>query len=157
MNPETSFLLRIVQPGLSGLLDGSVSTLAPLFAVAFATGDPRLTLVVGVSAATGAGISMGFSEALSDTGKQTGRGPPLTRGFVNGGGAFVGGILHALPFFIPNITLALIVALSVVAAQLLTISYIRYRYLEVGMARSILQVVVGGAIVVAVGILLGSV
>lgn len=121
---------------MSGLLDGSVSTLAPLFAAAFVTGDYRITLIVGVAAATGAGISMGFSEALSDTGKVTGRSPPLTRGLANGGGAFIGGILHALPFLIPDLQLALLLAFAVVGVELLGISYIRYHYFEVRKADS---------------------
>src|SRR5882724_4168281 len=105
-NPDTPFILRVVQPGLVGLMDGSVSTLAPIFAAAYATGSPRIAFLIGLSAATGAGISMAFAEALSDTGEETGRGHPIVRGAIVGVMTFVGGILHTLPFLISHITVA---------------------------------------------------
>ncbi len=151
-----NFVLRVVQPSLVGLMDGSVSTLAPLFATAFATRDPRITFLVGLAAAVGAGISMGFSEGLSDDGSLTGRGSPFLRGTITGFATFVGGILHTLPFLIPHVNLALYVAFGVVGLELLAISFIRYRYFDMSFLMSALQVVLGGALVFASGILIGS-
>ena len=151
-----NFVLRVVQPALIGLMDGSVSTLAPLFATAFATRDPEVTFLVGLAAAVGAGISMGFSEGLSDDGSLTGRGSPVLRGAITGLATFVGGILHTLPFLIPHVHLALYVAFGVVGVELLTISFIRYRYFDMRFLMSVLQVVLGGALVFASGILIGS-
>ena len=151
-----NFVLRVVQPALIGLMDGSVSTLAPLFATAFATKDPGVTFLVGLAAAVGAGISMGFSEGLSDDGSLTGRGSPALRGAITGFATFVGGILHTLPFLIPHVHLALYVAFGVVGFELLAISFIRYRYFDMSFLMSVLQVVLGGGLVFASGILIGS-
>jgi erythrin-vacuolar iron transport family protein len=151
-----NFVLRVVQPALIGLMDGSVSTLAPLFATAFATRDPGVTFLVGLAAAVGAGISMGFSEGLSDDGSLTGRGNPLLRGAITGFATFVGGIMHTLPFLIPHVSLALYLAFGVVGIELLAISFIRYRYFEMSFVLSAVQVCVGGTLVFAAGILIGS-
>jgi erythrin-vacuolar iron transport family protein len=153
---DRAFVLRYVQTTTLGLMDGSVSTLAPLFATAFATRDPRITFLVGLAAAVGAGISMGFSEGLSDDGSLTGRGSPFLRGTITGLATFVGGILHTLPFLIPHVDLALYVAFGVVGIELLAISFIRYRYFEMSFLMSAVQVVLGGALVFASGILIGS-
>jgi erythrin-vacuolar iron transport family protein len=150
------FVLKVVQPSLVGLMDGSVSTLAPLFATAFATGSPRVTFLVGLAAAVGAAISMGFSEGLSDDGTLTGRGNPVLRGIITGVATFIGGILHTLPFLIPQVSLALYVAFAIVGVELLVISFIRYRYFEMSWVMSIIQVFVGGALVFLAGILIGS-
>ncbi len=150
------FVLKVVQPSLVGLMDGSVSTLAPLFATAFATGDTRITFLVGLAAAVGAAISMGFSEGLSDDGSLTGRGNPLLRGVITGVATFVGGILHTLPFLLPQASVALYVAFGVVGIELLAISFIRYRFFNMGFLVSALQVILGGALVFASGILIGS-
>lgn len=150
------FVLKVVQPGLVGFMDGSVSTLAPLFATAFATGESRIAFLVGLAAAVGAAISMGFSEGLSDDGSLTGRGHPLLRGFITGVATFLGGILHTLPFLIPHTEVALYVAFAVVGAELLAISFIRYRYFRMSFLMSALQVVLGGMLVFVSGILIGS-
>jgi erythrin-vacuolar iron transport family protein len=150
------FVLKVVQPSLVGLMDGSVSTLAPLFATAFATGEPRITFLVGLAAAVGAAISMGFSEGLSDDGSLTGRGHPFLRGAITGVATFVGGILHTLPFLIEHVNLALYVAFGVVGFELLAISFIRYRYFRMSFLTSALQVILGGALVFTSGILIGS-
>ena len=150
------FVLKVVQPSLVGLMDGSVSTLAPLFATAFATGDSRITFLVGLAAAVGAAISMAFSEGLSDDGTLTGRGSPMLRGSITGVATFVGGILHTLPFLLPQVGVALYVAFGVVGVELLAISFIRYRYFQMSFLVSALQVILGGALVFASGILIGS-
>lgn len=150
------FVLKVVQPALVGLMDGSVSTLAPLFATAFATQNPRVTFLVGLAAAVGAAISMGFSEGLSDDGSLTGRGHPFLRGVITGIATFIGGILHTLPFLLPQVGVALYVAFGVVGFELLAISFIRYRYFQMSFAMSALQVVLGGTLVFAAGILIGS-
>jgi hypothetical protein len=150
------FVLKVVQPSLVGLMDGSVSTLAPLFATAFATGEPRITFLVGLAAAVGAAISMGFSEGLSDDGSLTGRGHPFLRGAITGVATFVGGILHTLPFLLPRVDVALYVAFAVVGFELLAISFIRYRYFRMSFLISALQVILGGALVFASGVLIGS-
>ena len=150
------FVLKVVQPSLIGLMDGSVSTLAPLFATAFATREPHIAFLVGLAAAVGAGISMGFSEGLSDTGELTGRGSPLLRGSITGITTFIGGIFHTLPFLIPDVTLALYVACGVVGVELIVISFIRYRYFSMSFLKSALQVMVGGGLVFASGTLIGS-
>ena len=137
-------------------MDGSVSTLAPLFAAAFASHDPHITFLIGLSAATGAGISMAFAEALSDTGAETGRGHPITRGAIIGAMTFLGGIFHTLPFLIPHLMLALYVAYVVVGVELIIIAYIRYHFFKLSFFYSILQVVLGGALVVGAGLLIGS-
>jgi VIT1/CCC1 family predicted Fe2+/Mn2+ transporter len=151
-----NFVLKVVQPSLVGLMDGSVSTLAPLFATVFATGDTRVTFLVGLAAAVGAAISMGFSEGLSDDGTLTGRGHPFVRGAITGFATFVGGILHTLPFLLPQVGVALYVAFGVVGFELLAISFIRYRYFRMSFLASALQVILGGALVFTAGILIGS-
>jgi erythrin-vacuolar iron transport family protein len=151
-----NFVLKVVQPGLVGLMDGSVSTLAPLFATVFATGDTRVTFLVGLAAAVGAAISMAFSEGLSDDGKLTGRGGPILRGAITGVATFVGGIMHTLPFLMSDIGVALYVAFGVVGIELLAISFIRYRYFQMRFLVSALQVILGGALVFVSGILIGS-
>lgn len=151
-----SYLLRVVQPALLGLMDGSISTLAPLFATAFATQSPHTAFLVGAAAALGAGISMGFAEALSDTGKLTGRGHPAVRGTITGVATLIGGLLHALPFLIPHLQLALVVAYFVVGGELVTIAFIRYRYFRMNFWLSTLQVIVGGILVFLAGVLIGS-
>jgi len=150
------FVLKVVQPALIGLMDGSVSTLAPVFAIAVATKDPRLAFLVGLAAAVGAAISMGFSEGLSDDGSLTGRGGPVLRGGITGFATFVGGIMHTLPFLLPDVGVALYVAFAVVGIELLAISYIRYRYFAMSFWMSALQVILGGALVFASGVLIGS-
>jgi len=156
MMASNRFLLQVVQPGLAGLMDGSVSTLAPIFATAFATKQPFTTFLVGMAAATGAGISMAFSEALSDDGVLTGRGNPMLRGSITGLMTFLGGALHTLPFLIHSIHVALIVAYVVVAFELVIIAAIRHRFFGTKWTISILQVVGGGILVFAAGFLFWS-
>lgn len=153
---QRSFVLQVVQPGLAGLMDGSVSTLAPIFASAFATRNPHTAFLVGLAAAVGAGISMGFSEGLSDDGTLTGRGAPLKRGAITGGMTFVGGIFHTLPFLIPHYLIAVAVACAVVGVELIAIAFIRYRFFASSFVRSVIQVVIGGALVFAAGVLIGN-
>ena len=150
------FVLQTVQPGLAGLMDGSVSTLAPIFAAAFATHKPHIAFLVGVSAAVGAGISMAFAEGLSDDGKLTGRGHPFRRGVIIGAMTFLGGIFHTLPFLLSSFHTALVLASIVVGLELMAISYIRYRYFNMPFWRSIAMVMLGGAIVFTAGILIGA-
>jgi rubrerythrin len=150
------FVLQIVQPGLSGLMDGSVSRLAPVFAAAFATQSSHAAFLVGLAASLGAGISMGFAEAVSDDGSLTGRGKPLLRGIVCGLMTAAGGIGHSLPYLIPNFRTATALAVFVVAIELLVISWIRNRYMDTPFLRAALQVIVGGVCVFVVGILIGS-
>jgi len=150
------FLLQYVQPGLAGLMDGSVSTLAPLFAAAFATHNTWETFLVGLAASVGAGISMGFAEALSDDGSLTGRGAPLVRGAICGVMTAIGGLGHTLPYLIPNFWTATAVAIAVVAVELVTISYIRHRFMDTPFLAATFQVVVGGVLVFVAGILIGS-
>jgi rubrerythrin len=149
------FVLQVIQPGLAGLMDGSVSTLAPLFAAAFATNNSRDTFLVGLAASLGAGISMGFAEGLSDDGSLTGRGRPLIRGPVCGLMTALGGIGHTLPYLIPNVHTATVVALAVVAVELLVIAWVRHRYMDTPWTSAILQVVVGGVLVFLTGMLIG--
>jgi hypothetical protein len=151
-----SFLLRVVQPGLTGLMDGSVSTLAPIFATAFATHTPFTAFLVGIASATGAGISMAFSEALSDDGSLTGRGNPVVRGAITGGMTFFGGALHTLPFLVPDLHVALLVAYIVVAIELVLISAIRHRFFGTSWWLSALQVVGGGALVFVAALIFGN-
>jgi len=153
---QRMFVLQYVQPGLAGLMDGSVSTLAPLFAAAFATHNTWSTFLVGLAAAVGAGISMGFADALSDDGSLTGRGAPVVRGIVCGGMTTVGGLGHALPYLIPHFYTATVVAFAVVAVELTMISWIRTRYMDTPFLQAAFQVVVGGVLVFVVGILIGS-
>jgi rubrerythrin len=150
------FVLQIVQPGLAGLMDGSVSTLAPLFAAAFATHSSHDALLVGLAASLGAGISMGFAEALSDDGSLTGRGHPWVRGIVCGLMTTAGGLGHTLPFLIPDFKVATAIATAVVAAELGAISYIRHHYMDTPFLAAALQVVVGGVLVFLTGLLIGS-
>jgi erythrin-vacuolar iron transport family protein len=150
------FVLQVIQPGLAGLMDGSVSTLAPLFAAAFATHQHWETFLVGLAASIGAGISMGFAEALSDDGSLTGRGHPLIRGVVCGLMTTLGGIGHTLPYLIHDINIATAVAVVVVCLELIVISWIRHRYMDTPWATALAQVVVGGLLVFLAGILIGS-
>ncbi len=150
------FVLQIVQPGLAGLMDGSVSTLAPIFAAAFATHKSWDAFLVGLAASVGAGISMGFAEALSDDGSLTGRGYPWLRGVVCGLMTTAGGIGHTLPFLIASFRAATVVAVIIVAAELAVISYIRHRYMDTPFLQAAFQVVVGGVLVFLTGILIGS-
>src|SRR5215211_8524182 len=152
---DRAFVLRYVQTTTLGLMDGSVSTLAPLFATAFATRDPRITFLVGLAAAVGAGISMGFAEALSDDGSLTGRGRPFTRGLVCGLMTAAGGLGHTLPYLIPDVRVATWVAVFVVVVELVLIAWIRHRYMDTPWGRSLVQVVIGGALVFAAGVLIG--
>ena len=152
---ERTILLRYVQPGLVGLIDGTLSTLAPIFAAALLSGS-HAALFVGLATAIGAGISMGFSEALSDDGTETGRGSALVRGIVTGLMTALGGVFHSLPFLIGSVHTALLVAGIVVAVELTAISLIRKRFLSVSLRVSLLQVALGGALIVATGVLLGS-
>ena len=149
-----SLQLRVVQPALIGLIDGTISTLAPIFAAAYVSGS-RAALLVGMAAALGAAISMGLSEGLSDDGSMTGRGGSLTRGLITGVATFVGGVAHALPFLISDVDTALSVAYPVVAAELLLIAWIRKRYQQVSLRQSLIQVTLGGVLVAGVGIILG--
>ncbi len=150
------FMLQIVQPGLAGLMDGSVSTLAPIFAAAFATHKTWDAFLVGLAASLGAGISMAFAEALSDDGSLTGRGKPIIRGSITGLMTAAGGLGHTLPFLIADFHVAFIVAMVVVAVELAVISYVRHRYMDTPLLSSTLQVVVGGVAVFIVGIVIGS-
>lgn len=150
------FILTYVQPGLAGLMDGSVSTLAPIFAAAFATGDTWQTFLVGLSAATGAGISMGFTEAAHDDGKLSGRGSPIKRGLASGIMTALGGLGHALPYLIPDFATATAIAVVVVFIELWAIAFIQNRYMETPFLRAALQVVLGGSLVLAAGILIGN-
>jgi len=151
-----SFLLRRVQPALSGLMDGSLSTLAPIFAVALATHRPETAFFTGAATALGAGVSMAFSEGLSDTGDLTGRGSPVLRGAITGGGTFLGGIFHTLPFLIPGYGAAIAAAIAVVAAELLVLAWLRHRFFHTSFARSFLAITVGGAIIAALSAALGA-
>jgi len=152
---ERAFVLRYVQPGLVGLIDGTLSTLAPIFAAALLSGS-HAALFVGLATAVGAGISMAFSEGLSDTGEETGRGSAAARGLVTGGMTTFGGAFHSLPFVIHNVNTALAVAGVVVAIELTVISLIRKRFMAVSLRTSLVQVALGGALIVAAGVLLGS-
>jgi hypothetical protein len=152
---ERTLVLRYVQPGLVGLIDGTLSTLAPIFAAALLSGS-HAALFVGLATAVGAGISMGFSEALSDDGTETGRGSAIVRGVVTGVMTTIGGVFHSLPFVISDVNTALVVAGVVVAIELITISLIRKRFLQVSLRVSLLQVALGGVLIVAAGVALGS-
>jgi VIT1/CCC1 family predicted Fe2+/Mn2+ transporter len=152
---DNEFVLRVVQPGLVGMIDGTVSTLAPIFAAAFSS-NSHTALVVGFSTALGAGVSMGFSEALSDTGEQTGRGSAIVRGIITGAFTALGGVFHSLPFVIRNVHTALIVAGIVVGVELFTIAWVRSRFLKVSLRSSFVVVTIGGAIVAGIGIVIGN-
>src|SRR4051812_22057880 len=148
-------VLQVVQPGLIGLIDGTISTLAPIFASAYIAGS-RAALLVGLAAALGAAISMGLSEGLSDDGTLTGRGTSLPRGLIPGFATFLGGTFHTLPFLISDVNKALAIAYVVVGIELLVIAFIRRKFMDVSLARSLVQVTLGGAVVAAVGVVLGS-
>ena len=152
---DQSFLLKRVQPALSGLMDGSLSTLAPIFAVVLATHHPLTAFYTGAATALGAGVSMAFSEGLSDTGDLTGRGRPVLRGAITGGGTFAGGIFHTLPFLIPGFGAAIIAAIAVVATELLTLAWLRHKFFQTSFARSFLAVTVGGTIIASLRAALG--
>jgi rubrerythrin len=155
-NAKRSFILQIVQPGLVGLMDGSVSTLAPVFAAAFGTHNPWTAFQVGMAASLGAGISMGFAEALADDGKLSGRGTPYLRGFVCGLMTFAGGVGHTLPYLIPNFYTATVIAAVVVVFELLAIAFIQFRYMDTPPLAASAKVMLGGGLVLATGILIGS-
>ena len=152
---DRTFVLRVVQPALVGMIDGTVSTLAPIFAAAISSSS-HTALVVGIATALGAGVSMGFSEALSDTGEETGRGSAVVRGAITGLATAVGGVFHSLPFIIHDVHTALIVAGVVVAIELFVISWVRYRFLQVPLRNSMVMVTGAGAIVVVIGVLIGG-
>jgi hypothetical protein len=157
MPVEREFLLQRVQPAMVGLVDGSLSTLAPIFSIALATHDTRYAFIAGLATALGAAVSMGFSEGLSDTGEFTGRGSPLARGAITGGGTFIGGILHTLPFLIPHYSAALFFAIAVVAFELLALAYLRWRFFADTFVRALGIVTFAGVIIAAVSAGLGSV
>jgi hypothetical protein len=152
---ERDFLLRVVQPGLVGLIDGTISSLAPIFAAAI-TSSSHTAFIVGMGVALGAGVSMGWSEAGSDTGEETGRGSAVVRGSITGGMTILGSIFHTLPFLISDVKTALIVAGIVVAIELFTIAWIRNRFLGIPMRASLVFVAVGGVISLAIGVGLGA-
>jgi erythrin-vacuolar iron transport family protein len=152
---EHDFVLQVVQPSLVGMIDGTVSTLAPIFAAAVSS-NSRTALLVGLATALGAGVSMGFSEALSDTGEQTGRGSGVVRGTITGAATALGGVFHSLPFIISDVNRALVVAGAVVAVELFVIAWVRHRFLQVTLRSSLIVVTLGGAIVLAIGVAIGS-
>jgi VIT1/CCC1 family predicted Fe2+/Mn2+ transporter len=152
---ERDFVLRVVQPGLVGMIDGTISSLAPIFAAAIASSS-HTALVVGLSVAVGAGVSMGYSEALSDTGEQTGRGSAVVRGTITGGMTTLGGIFHTIPFIISDVNKALVVAGVVVAVELLVIAWVRKRFLGVSMRSSVLYIGFAAATVLAIGVSIGA-
>jgi erythrin-vacuolar iron transport family protein len=156
MSDKNHFLLQRVQPAMVGRIDGSLSTLAPIFGIAFYTHKPHAAFVAGLATAIGAGISMAFSEGLSDTGELTGRGNPAVRGGITGIGTFIGGILHTLPFLIPHYHVAVVAAAVVVAFELLALAIIRWRFFETGFVKSLVAVSAGGAVIAIVGALIGS-
>ena len=151
-----AFLLQRVQPAMVGLIDGSLSTLAPIFAVALASHDTRYAFIAGLATSLGAAISMGFSEGLSDTGELTGRGNPVIRGSITGVGTFVGGILHSLPFLIPHYRVALLFAVAVVAFELLVLAYFRWRFFKDTFVRALGIVTFAGVVIAAISAGLGS-
>ena len=152
---EQAFLLQRVQPALSGLMDGSLSTLAPIFAVVLATHQPRTAFFTGLATALGAGVSMAFSEGLSDTGDLTGRGNPFVRGGITGGGTFIGGVFHTLPFLISSYRVAIVVAVIVVAVELITLAAVRSIFFRTTFASSFVSVTLGGTIIAGVSAALG--
>jgi VIT1/CCC1 family predicted Fe2+/Mn2+ transporter len=156
VSDEHTFLLQKVQPAMVGLIDGSLSTLAPIFAVVLASHDTRYAFIAGLATSIGAAISMGFSEGLSDTGELTGRGSPWIRGLITGGGTFLGGILHSLPFLIPHYQVALFFAVAVVAFELLMLAYFRYRFFQDTFVRALGIVTFAGVLIVAISAGLGS-
>jgi erythrin-vacuolar iron transport family protein len=153
---KDTFLLQRIQPAMVGLIDGSLSTLAPIFAVALATHRPHYAFFAGLATAIGAGVSMAFSEGLSDTGELTGRGNPFVRGSITGVGTFIGGVLHTLPFLIPHYRAAIVLAIIVVGVELVGLAWLRWRYFEVGFLRALATVTLGGVIIAAVSAALGN-
>jgi len=153
---KRDFILQVIQPGLAGLMDGSVSSLAPLFAAALSTRSSHTAFLVGMATAIGAGVSMAFSEALSDDGKISGRGNPVSRGLVEGAMTFIGAAGHALPFLIPNFRIAMTVAMIIVAVELFVIAWVRHRYMETPLGKAAIQIIIGGVIVFLAGILIGG-
>jgi erythrin-vacuolar iron transport family protein len=153
---KDTFLLQRIQPAMVGLIDGSLSTLAPIFAVALATHRPHYAFFAGLATAIGAGVSMAFSEGLSDTGELTGRGNPFVRGAITGVGTFIGGVLHTLPFLIPHYRAAIVLAIIVVGVELIGLAWLRWRYFEVGFLRALATVTLGGVIIAAVSAALGN-
>jgi erythrin-vacuolar iron transport family protein len=153
---KDAFLLQRIQPAMVGLIDGSLSTLAPIFAVALATHRPHYAFFAGLATAIGAGVSMAFSEGLSDTGELTGRGNPFVRGSITGVGTFVGGVLHTLPFLIPHYRAAIVLAIIVVGVELVGLAWLRWRYFDVGFLRALATVTLGGVIIAAVSAALGN-
>jgi erythrin-vacuolar iron transport family protein len=153
---KDAFLLQRIQPAMVGLIDGSLSTLAPIFAVALATHRPHYAFFAGLATAIGAGVSMAFSEGLSDTGELTGRGNPFVRGAITGVGTFVGGVLHTLPFLIPHYRAAIVLAVIVVGVELIGLAWLRWRYFDVGFLRALATVTLGGVIIAAVSAALGN-
>src|SRR5438034_10617228 len=147
---KDTFLLQRVQPAMTGLIDGSLSTLAPIFAVVLATHKPHYAFFAGLATAIGAGVSMAFSEGLSDTGELTGRGNPMVRGAITGVGTFIGGVLHTLPFLIPHYRAALIVAVVVVGFELVLLAFLRWRFFKASLAGALAQVPLGGVIIAGV-------
>ena len=156
MSEEHTFLLQRVQPAMVGLIDGSLSTLAPIFAVALATHKPHYAFYAGLATAIGAGVSMAFSEGLSDTGELTGRGNPFVRGGITGVGTFVGGILHTLPFLIPSYHAALVFAVIVVGFELVMLAFLRWRFFEDSFLKALASVTLGGIIIAAISAGLGT-
>ena len=156
MTADQSFLLQRVQPAMVGLVDGSLATLAPIFAVALATHKPHLAFIAGTASALAAGVSMAYSEGLSDTGELTGRGNPVVRGGITGAGTFIGGILHTLPFLIPHYHAALVTAVVVVAFEMLGLAWMRWRFFEAGFLKSLGWIVLAAAIIVLVSGALGA-
>jgi VIT1/CCC1 family predicted Fe2+/Mn2+ transporter len=154
--PRRTFLLQRVQPALSGLIDGALSSLAPIFAVALATRNPHYAFVAGLATALGAAISMAFSEGLSDTGELTERGSPWARGAIVGGGTFAGGILHTLPFLLPSFGAAMGAALFVVLAELVALAWIRHRFFDLPFRSSLASVALGGLLIAAVSAAIGA-
>ena len=156
MSDEHNFLLQRVQPAMVGLIDGSLSTLAPIFSVAIVSHKPLYAFAAGLATSIGAAISMAFSEGLSDTGELTGRGSPFTRGSITGAGTFLGGILHTLPFLLPAYREALIVAAIVVAVELIGLAWIRWRFFGTSFVKSLGLVSAAGAVIAIVGALVGA-
>jgi VIT1/CCC1 family predicted Fe2+/Mn2+ transporter len=156
MSPSQKYLLQRVQPALTGLIDGSLSTIAPIFAVAIYTHNPHAAFIAGTATAIAAGISMAYSEGLSDTGELTGRGNPIVRGAITGAGTFIGGILHTLPFLIPHYHAALIVAGCVVGFELVALAWLRWRFFRTSFVSSLAYVTLAGVVIAGVAITLGA-
>src|ERR1044072_9264413 len=156
MSEEHSFLLQRVQPAMVGLIDGSLSTLAPIFGIAFYTHEPHTAFIAGLATSIGAGISMAYSEGLSDTGEFTGRGSPIARGSITGVGTFIGAILHTLPFLIPSYHAAIVTAGIIVAFELVALAAIRWRFFGTSFVKSLGYVTLGGAVIAIVGATIGS-